>query len=63
MGMAVVHESGTLQARDFSQSRAGLVRGGEGFIGYFASLSAVNDWLRRGARAGRRNSHRVLGTL
>lgn len=61
MGEAVAHEDGLFTARDFRQKRSGWVRGGEGFVGYFASLGEVNDYLRK--KVVRKDSHRILGTL
>lgn len=65
MGTAVIGDQGIFQARDFSQSRTSPTRGTDGFVGYFASLNEVNDFLRRkpSRTAHRRNSHRILGTL
>ncbi|GAB4372555.1 MAG: hypothetical protein OHK0021_14930 [Bryobacter sp.] len=62
MGGAVTHGEGQFSARDFRPLRQARPRGAQGFEGYFASLGAVNDYLRR-AKRERRNSHRILGTL
>jgi hypothetical protein len=62
MGAATVHAQGQFRAADFRPVRQARVRGADGFEGYFPSLGAVNEYLRRGIRE-RRNSHRVLSTL
>jgi hypothetical protein len=61
MGEAVAHEDSLFVARDFRQKRSALVRGGDGFVGYFASLGEVNAYLQK--KLTRRDSHRVLATL
>lgn len=61
MGEAILHEQCLLTARDFRPRRSALVRGGEGFVGYFASLGEVNAYLQKKLR--RQDSHRILGTL
>jgi hypothetical protein len=60
MGAAVIPANGLFTARDFAQSRQSPKRGGEGFIGYFASLNEVNEFLKKGRYTGKRNAHRML---
>lgn len=65
MGTAIIGDQGLFEPRDFSQLRKSPQRGKDGFIGYFASLNEVNQFLRRKSptRPNKRNSHRILATL
>lgn len=52
MGAAAVAVTDLFSPRDFRPARKRLARGGPEFAGLFASLGAMNDYLRR-RRAGR----------
>lgn len=60
MGAAVIPANGRFTPVDFSPFRQSPQRGGEGFIGYFASLNDVNGFLKKGSFSGKRNEHRML---
>jgi hypothetical protein len=54
MGAAVIGVHGTFTPRDFSHRRRAPSRFDSGFVGLFASLGEMNDWLRkRQSRSGR----------
>ncbi len=65
MGTAIIGDQGLFEPRDFSQLRPSPKRGIDSFVGYFASLNDVNQFLRSkpGRPKGKRNSHHILATL
>ena len=65
MGTAIIGDQDLFQARDFSALRKSPRRGNQDFVGYFASLNEVNQFLRRKSSAtpSKRNSHHILSIL
>lgn len=66
MGTAVISEQDLFRPRDFSPRRKSPVRGYDGFVGYFASLGDVNQFLQshRGKKLSHiRDAHRILRTF
>lgn len=54
MGTAVIGAATVFAARDFRGRRGAPARGGEGWVGLFASLGEMNDFLKnRRSRRGR----------
>lgn len=50
MGAAVISVTDLFRARDFRPGSRAPARGGEGYVGLFASLGAVNEYLSRRRR-------------
>ena len=65
MGTAIVGDQDLFRARDFSALRKSPRRGNRDFVGYFASLNEVNQFLRRKSKSpsANRNSHHILSIL